>query len=88
MHPSYRANHFSADVIGAGKEHQFNYWEASSGQFPLQFQGPVLEFPPYGQSMMEWKSMVAGLGGIDLDYIFSLPSKCTPIPQQDLYEHR
>ncbi len=44
-----RANEFLYDAFGTGPEHAFHYWESADEGTPMQFQGPVLDFPPYGQ---------------------------------------
>ena len=50
----------------------------------MQFQGPVLEFWPYGQSMMRWEGFVMGLNGLPLDTeIFYVPDDCSYIPAEE-----
>ena len=64
-----------------GQKHSFNYWETEDTQTPIQFQGPVLEFWPYGQSMMRWENVVTGLNGLPLETeIFYIPDNCSYIP--------
>jgi hypothetical protein len=78
--PAYLpASHHLLDAINTGtKVHAFQYWQ-SSDETPMQFQGPVLDFWPYGQSMMSWSQTKAGLEGVNLEDIFSLPNNCVSV---------
>jgi len=76
------AHHFRFDALNIGVQHAFHYWQSQDGT-PRMFQGPVLEFWPYGQSMMQWGEVVLGLDGVDLDYVFGVPNDCSYIPLED-----
>lgn len=70
------SNMFGKDALNVGQAHNFSYWEDQITFTPLQFQGPVLDFYPYGQSMSVWSEFELGLGGLNLTDIFSFPANC------------
>lgn len=84
--PSFqRTKHFQFDAFNAGPDNSFNYWESEEG-LPLEFEGPILDFWPYGVNMMEWREHEYGLEGIDVENIYSVPKNCSIIPMSALKE--
>jgi hypothetical protein len=71
-------DHYQWDAFGAGPDHSFNYWQHMG--LPVMFGGPVLDFYPYFQSYSTYTSVHLGLGGVDTEALFAVPTNCTVIP--------
>lgn len=78
------SNMYGKDALNIGQEHNYTYWEDQITFTPLQFQGPVLEFYPYGQSMSTWGETELGLDGLNLTAIFGIPDNCAVLQPHKL----
>lgn len=74
----FHGEKFVYDAFKAGFNNSFFYVMYDNG-VPARFQGPILDFKPYGQSFSEYQNFVTGLDGIDVNTIFDVSKfNCKP----------